>query len=86
MPFCSQWDVLDYLARYDVNLPEEITVEWCPLKTDVGVPPMAGYLSIHRSWRRDEASFDRHRPQCLGILQGYSVITDGRGLVSASMF
>jgi len=49
MPLRSQRDVLDYLARHDVNLLEEIMVEWCPLKTDVRVPPMVVCLSIPRS-------------------------------------
>jgi len=32
---CNQRDILDYLAKNDVKLPDEILVEWCPLKTDV---------------------------------------------------
>jgi len=50
MPLHSQRDVLDYLARHDVDLPEEI-MEWCPLKMNVRVPPMMVCLSIPRSRR-----------------------------------
>ena len=46
-PLRSQKDVFEYLARYDVNLVEEFTVEWCPLKTDVMVAHPHGGVFIH---------------------------------------
>ena len=51
-PLRSQEDVLDYLMRYGVAVSDEITVEWCLLKTDVKVaPPMVACSSIPISWR-----------------------------------
>ena len=39
MPLRSQRDILDYIAKNDVKLPDKILVEWCPLKTNVMVSP-----------------------------------------------
>ena len=35
----TQSDALDYLAMNGIKLPDEIIVKWCPLKTDMMVPP-----------------------------------------------
>jgi len=50
MPLRSQRDILDYIAKNDVKLPDEILVEWCPLKTDVMVSSPVGCSSIPKSW------------------------------------
>jgi len=47
MPLRSQRDVLDYLTKYDVELPNEIMMEWCPLKTDVMVAPLHGGVFVY---------------------------------------
>jgi len=46
MPLRNQRDI-EYLANYDVDLPNEIMVEWCPLKTDVMVAPLHGGVFVH---------------------------------------
>ena len=52
IPLRSLKDIFEYLAKNDVEVPPEIMVEWCPLKTDVMVEsPMVACSFIPRSWR-----------------------------------
>jgi len=46
-PLRSPSDVFEYLAKSDVQVPHEIMVEWCPLKTDVTVVPPHDNVFIH---------------------------------------
>ena len=39
MPLRSPRDVFEYLAKNDIQVPPEIMVESCPLKTDVTMAP-----------------------------------------------
>ena len=38
-PLRSQGEVINYLARHDVHLSEEIMMAWYPLKANVRMPP-----------------------------------------------
>ena len=55
----SQKEVDEYLATYDIHLPSNIEVEWCPAETDVTAsPPTGGVYFLPRSLLWGEASSD----------------------------
>ena len=47
MPLPNLRDVFEYLAKNGVQVPPEIMVELCPLKTNVTVVPPNGVVFIH---------------------------------------
>jgi len=45
--FRNQKEVDGYLARYGIQLPSNIKVEWCPLDTDYTEAPKTGGVYLH---------------------------------------
>ena len=43
----SQKEVDEYLATYDIHLPSNIEVEWCPAETVVTTSPPTGGVYFH---------------------------------------
>jgi len=43
----SQKEVVEYLAMYDIRLPSNIEVEWCPPETNVTVLHPIGGVYFH---------------------------------------